>query len=603
MAYDAQGNFYNPYEPGTFEYDYEESQRSQPAVELTPEQQAQEIAAYQTAQANQLPIDWSVAQRYLEQSGGSDKWLNSILPAAISVASLLVPGVGQTLGAEILANIGITGATADAAAAAVGLTAKELGSAVGASAISAATTALQGGSVEDVIKSAAGAGAANGLNMGLGGGVLGATAGSAAGTLIKGGDVGQIITNALAAAAGAGAQDVLKDNPDAGKIIGTAARTYIATGGNLDQTLLNTAASAIGAANQPAKTAQQTQAAAAPDNGGLSNAEFLQDQQTAAIQDAAAREQALADYQEKLKQYEIEKALYDAKYPPKETVATAEPVATTPAQDELSSQTIVAKSPDVAPVVTSTDLTKKIAPQPTPAVDNKTLQSVLVQGQKEVAPVEIGTTSPVQTPNITVPPVQPSQADEKLAEPGFEAYPITGPKLEDVKVQAYTEKPPEVVTDVPVSVAPKVVSTTPVAPVIPAAPATPVELPPNTPKLEDVLVRAKAETAPVVTDVVLPTPPVAPVAPTAPTSPVPQVAPAAAPAEPAKTTLYPTVTGVTSSTSTAPVSLTQSTQTDATANSANATKTSSTIPTFRVGDLGKYLSPLASYEADRKSVV
>jgi len=36
MAYDADGNFYNPYSPGTYEYDYEESQRSQPVVELTP---------------------------------------------------------------------------------------------------------------------------------------------------------------------------------------------------------------------------------------------------------------------------------------------------------------------------------------------------------------------------------------------------------------------------------------------------------------------------------------------------------------------------------------------------------------------------------------
>jgi hypothetical protein len=612
MAYDADGNFYNPYQPGTYEYDYEESQRSQPVTQLTPEQQAQEVAAYQQYQQflasnpEYVANSQAIAQRYIQESGGSDKWLDSVLPAAISVASLVVPGLGQAIGAEILSSIGLTGSAASAAASAVGLTVKELGAAVGASAISAANTVLQGGSVGDVIKSAAGAGVANGINMGLGGGVLGATAGSAAGTLIKGGDAGQIALNALAAAAGAGAQDVLKDNPDAGKIIGTAARTYIATGGNLDQTLLNTAATAIGAANQPTKTTQQLQAASTP----LSDAEAAK-QIEAVTQADAARQQELADYQEKLNQYNLDEARrqadyqekldqynkspaeYQAKYGVVEP-AVAPVVAsavTAPTQDELSSQTIVAKSPDVAPVVTNTDLVKKVAPQPTPAVDNKTLQKVIVQGQTEVAPVEIGITAPVQTPKITVPPVQPSQADEKLAEPGFEAYPITGPKLEKVEVQGYTEKPPEVVTDVPVSVAPKVV---PTIPVVPTVPAVPVEPPPNTPKLDSVLIRAKAEPAPVVTDVVIPPPPVAPTPPAPPVPPAAPTAPAA-PAEPAKTTLYPTVTGV--APTAAPSNLTQSTQIDATANAANAAQNPATIPTFRVGDLGKYISPLASYEA------
>jgi hypothetical protein len=622
MAYDADGNFYNPYQPGTFEYDYEESQRGQFAPDLTPQEQA--VKAQKDAADIAAREAWYATPEYkaLVAAGANEpgygntgldffssigKFVSGVAPYVLAVAPMVVPGLGQMVGAAILESVGLTGTAATSAASAVGLTVKELGAAVGATAISSANTVLQGGSVEDVLKSAAGAGIANGLNINLGGGVLGATAGSAAGTLIKGGDASQIITNALAAGVGAGVQDVLKDNPDAGKILGTAARTYIATGGNVDQTLLNTAAAAVGVANQPSKTAQQLQAASTP----LSEEAAARQIEEITRQDAANR-QELADYQEKLNQYNLDEARrqadyqekldqynkspaeYQAKYgvvEPAVAPVVASAVAA-PTQDELSSQTIVAKSPDVAPVVTNTDLVKKVAPQPTPAVDNKTLQKVIVQGQTEVAPVEIGITAPVQTPKIKVPPVQPSQADEKLAEPGFEAYPITGPKLEEVKVQGYTEKPPEVVTDVPVSVAPKVVQTTPV---VPTVPAVPVEPPPNTPKLDSVLIRAKAEPAPVVTDVVIPPPPVAPVAPTAP--PVPPAAPTApaAPAEPAKTTIYPTVTGVTSTN--APSNLTQSTQIDATANAANAAQTPATIPTFRVGDLGKYISPLASYEA------
>ena len=41
MAIDADGNFYNPYSPGSFEYDYEESQRGQFASDLTPEEQSE----------------------------------------------------------------------------------------------------------------------------------------------------------------------------------------------------------------------------------------------------------------------------------------------------------------------------------------------------------------------------------------------------------------------------------------------------------------------------------------------------------------------------------------------------------------------------------
>jgi hypothetical protein len=239
MAYDADGNFYNPYQPGTYEYDYEESQRSQPAVELTPEQNAQEIAAYELAQKNQLPIDYSVAQRYLEQSGGSDKWLETILPAALAVVPLLIPGVGQILGASILSSVGITGASAAVTAG------------VGAAALSAATTAASGGSAEDVLKNAASAGFASGVNISLGGGVTGAAAGSVAGTAIKGGDVDQVLTNALAAGVGAGVTGVI------GPAAGTIATSLVATGGVSDQTLFNAAVAEINGFNKPGNASAQ----------------------------------------------------------------------------------------------------------------------------------------------------------------------------------------------------------------------------------------------------------------------------------------------------------------------------------------------------------
>jgi hypothetical protein len=246
MAYDADGNFYNPYEPGTFEYDYEESQRSQPVVELTPEQQAREIASYQQYQnflasnPEYVANAQAIAQRYIQESGGSDKWLNSVLPAAIAVASIVVPGIGTALGSAIL------GGSAASVGAAIGLTAAEVSAAIGAATISAATTAASGGTVEDVIRNAAGAGVSVGLNFGMGGGVSGAVAGSTAGTIVRGGDASQVVTNAFAAGVGAGVQGAMTENPDAGKIVGSAARTYISTGGNVDQTLLSATLTGLG---------------------------------------------------------------------------------------------------------------------------------------------------------------------------------------------------------------------------------------------------------------------------------------------------------------------------------------------------------------------
>jgi len=89
----------------------------------------------------------------------------------------------------------------------------------------------------------------------MGGGVSGAVTGSTAGTIIRGGDASQVLTNAFAAGVGAGVQGALPDSPDAGRILSSAATTYITTGGNVDQTLLNTAVTAIGTFNQTQKPA------------------------------------------------------------------------------------------------------------------------------------------------------------------------------------------------------------------------------------------------------------------------------------------------------------------------------------------------------------
>jgi len=177
------------------------------------------------------------------------KALSFVAPVVAFVAPEIIPFIGTS----------ILGGSAATVAATIGLSEAAVASAVGSAALAAGTTAAQGGSVEDVFQNAAGAGLASGVNFGLGGGVAGAAAGSAAGTFVKGGDVSEIGINVFAAAVGAGVQDV-SPNPDAGKIIGTAVRTYIATGGNMDQTLLNTAATAIGTLDQPTTFSKTTTA-------------------------------------------------------------------------------------------------------------------------------------------------------------------------------------------------------------------------------------------------------------------------------------------------------------------------------------------------------
>ena len=136
--------------PGLGSTTLEESQRQQAYREAHPE-----LYAYP-------PID-----------AGGGFGFGQFFGVVLAVASLAVPGIGQTIGSAILSAAGITGASAAVTAG------------VGAAALSAASTAAAGGSVEDVIKNAAGAGFASGLNISMGGGVAGAVTGSTAGTIIK----------------------------------------------------------------------------------------------------------------------------------------------------------------------------------------------------------------------------------------------------------------------------------------------------------------------------------------------------------------------------------------------------------------------------------
>lgn len=474
MAIDADGNFFNPYSPGSYEYEMEEGTRGQ---EPTPG----------PAQTFYVTPDPLRVQQPTPPAGFNT--FNKITGLILSVATMAVPGLGEAIGSAIL------GGSAATVGSAVGLTAAEVATSVGASAISAASTAIQGGTVEDVIRSAAGAGVASGLNFGMGGGVPGAVTGSVAGTIIKGGDASQVLTNAFAAGVGAGVQGVMTENPDAGKIIGTAARTYIATGGSVDQTLLNTAASAIGTLDQPAKSAQQLQAASKPASDTAAQDTAAREVE-AVTQSDAARQQELADYQEKLNQYAIDKAIYEQTYGPIAAQPPAAAPATSPAAETaLAPQTIAATAPAVAPVVTDLDLVKKVAAQPTPTVDPKALERVIVQGQganvANVAPVSTEITTPrpdttrglapvevlgkyeqlpepgfeeykplpeekkaevvTDVPSTALAPVTVLGKYEQLPEPGFEAYQPLPPRLEDVSIQGYTDRPPEVVTDVPPS--------------------------------------------------------------------------------------------------------------------------------------------------------
>jgi len=534
--------------PGLGSTTLEESQRQQAFREAHPE-----LYAYP-------PID-----------AGGGFGFGQFFGVVLAVASLAVPGIGQAIGSAILSAAGITGASAAVTAG------------VGAAALSAASTAAQGGSVEDVLKSAASAGVASGLNIGMGGGVSGAVTGSTAGTIIRGGDASQVLTNAFAAGVGAGVQGALPENPDAGKIIGSAARTYIATGGNVDQTLLNTAAAAIGTLDKPTTYAQTTTAqpaeGAAPFKYGNDTYQELEDG-TAKVTTQSGNVRILsADTFNEIKQ---------------DYAADVAAGAVPPAGPTLPTQTVAETTPVVSPTVTDLDLVKQVAAQPTPTIDPKTLQQVLVQGQganvANVAPVETtvpSATVPSEKTVVTPTPEDPFPRSTIEAEKEKEAAVVTdvptirpdttagltveqpdlgtkfinetvpspvttgpefqqvtiretvpppapdGPEFEQKTIQETVPKVSEVVTDVPV-----------LPPTPPAPPAPPV--PPTPPaQLEEVTVR---ETVPkvseVVTDVSAP--------PAEPPPPPPPPAPEVKEEEPKKEEppkkeskkLYPTVTSV-----------------------------------------------------------
>ena len=444
---------------------------------------------------------------YPGEKGGFN--IGQAFGVVLAVASLAVPGIGQVIGSSILSAVGITGASAAVTAG------------VGAAAMSAASTAAAGGSVEDVLRSAATAGVSAGLNIGMGGGVSGAVTGSAAGTIIRGGDASQVLTNAFAAGVGAGVQGALPDNPDAGKIIGSAARTYIATGGDVDQTLLNTAVTAIGTLDKPTTYAQTTTAqpakGAAPFQYGNDTYQELEDG-TAKVTTQSGNVRILsADTFNEIKQ---------------DYAADVAAGAVPPAGPNLPPQTVTETTPVVSPTVTDLDLVKQVDAQPVPTVDPKTLQQVLVQGQganvANVAPVEttvpittvpstatVATPTPAQpfpTPIITpvaepekeapvvtdIPPVEPPQTEfeRKFINETVAAPVTTGPEFQQVTVRETVPRPVE-----PVEFEQKTIRETvpKVSDVVAETPAPPLVAPPSVApptELEKVTVTAKREEEP-----------------------------------------------------------------------------------------------------------
>jgi len=406
MAIDADGNFYNPYSPGSYEYEMEESNRYQ------------EPGTGGVVTTAQTPDILRVQQAAPPPGFNTFNQVTSII---LSVATLAVPGLGEMIGAQILEGLGITTATA----------AVEAG--VGAAALSAGSTAAQGGSFNDVLKGAATAGFATGINVGMGGGVAGAATGSLVGSAIQGGSVDQVLVNAVAAGAGAGVQGVL------GPAAGTIVRDLIKTGEVSDRTLINAAVSEISAWNKT----------------GDRKAPIVEGQPMAVPTEAESVPE----------RFSLE--------PQAETPTEAEtPVptdATVPGGPTLDTQTITATSPTISPVVTDLDLVRQVSQQQQPTVTPQALEQVIVQGQgSNVAPVETGVTSetvpstaavatptpeqPFPTPTITPIPGQEEEeapvvtdvSSTTLApEAGFEEYQPLPDRLDSVTVQAFTKTPAE----------------------------------------------------------------------------------------------------------------------------------------------------------------
>ena len=446
---------------------------------------------------------------YVSTGGGLGN-IGKIFGAVLAVASLTVPFIGEIVGAAILDAVGITGATA----------AVEAG--VGAAALSAGSAAAQGGSVEDVLKSAATAGFASGINMSLGGGVTGAAAGSLAGTAIQGGNVDQLLVNAIAAGAGAGVQGVL------GPAAGTITRDLIKTGEVSDQTLIRAAVAEIGAFNKP----------------GDRSAPIVEGQPTPVEAPAEAAPASIS----------LE--------PKAETPAAAQE----PAGPTL--QTVTTSAPTVAPTVTDVDVMKQVSAQQ-PTVP---LEKVTVSGQgANVSPVETTVSSatvpsaktvpaptpaqPFPTPTITaekekeapvvtdIPTIRPDttaglvppQADLGTVNVGYVTDPFVDIAPPPDLGTKYINYPVDPFVDIsPPPTEPTAVATEPVAPTS----AKPVEF-------QQVTVSDKREPAPTITDIVANTM-------ESPPAPAPVPAPEVKTEEPKKEEapnketkkLYPTVTSV-----------------------------------------------------------
>jgi hypothetical protein len=198
-----------------------------------------ETPEYQKQIEEQVAKDFETNSKFGYSEFGAPGNLGKIIGVVLAVAALAVPGLGEIVGAAILEAAGITGASTAVA------------TGVGSAALSAGSTAAQGGSVENVLKSAATAGFASGINVGMGGGVAGAATGSFVGSAIQGGGVDQVLTNALAAGVGAGVQGVI------GPAAGVIARDLVATGGVSDQTLLNAATAEINGFNKRGNASAQ----------------------------------------------------------------------------------------------------------------------------------------------------------------------------------------------------------------------------------------------------------------------------------------------------------------------------------------------------------
>jgi len=530
MAYDADGNFYNPYSPGSYEYEMEESTRGQ------------EPGTGGVVTVAQTPDILRVQQAAPPPGFNTFNQVTSII---LSVATLAVPGLGEMIGAQILEGLGITTATA----------AVEAG--VGAAALSAGSTAAQGGSVEDVLKNAATAGFATGINIGMRGGVAGAATGSFVGSAIQGGSVDQVLTNALAAGAGAGVQGVL------GPAAGTIVRDLIKTGEVSDQTLIRAAISEVSAFNKP----------------GERKAPIVEGRPIAS---PAAEEPAPTSISLNLTGQE----------------PTPTPAATLPS--------VTVTAPTIAPTVTDVDVMKQVAAQqPATALPPVT---VTAKPEEQVAPtvtdvpeIRPDTTAGLPTPATELAPVTVTAKREEepapvvtdipeirpdttrgLPVPTAELPPVTvTAKREEEVAPTVTELPPVTVTGQPEptyqldpvtitgrreeEVAPTVTELPPVTITAPREPVyelppvtvtgrreeeiapTVTDIPPGATELPPVTVTAKREeeVAPTITDIVAKTmePPPAPPPPPAPEVKTEEPKKEEAPKKEAKK-LYPTVTSV-----------------------------------------------------------